>query len=146
MNVLWSEASAVWRERGFVNVMLFRQGHSMASLKQSLHVASSMHYRGCTGVVVDLRHIDTSPKTISEVCAKGFEDTPSAHVALVVRSSWNMFWANVANLHAGQWAQRRVFSSRYSAKKWLARQSVLRRRNAAQGKNSGFQIMKPFVS
>jgi len=146
MSVMWSDASAVWRDSRFVNVVLFRDHRFRRSLVEHFYVAESIRHRRSEGYVFDLRHVEEEYAISNEVCA--IDPSAAMHpvIAFVVRSPWTMLKTNCTILFKGQWAYKRLFMSRHSAKKWLTRHTVQRKRDAARCRIDWIPAMKPYVS
>lgn len=146
MSVIWSDTSATWRDNRFVNVVLFRTSHSISSLNDHVQVAESLRHRNSEGYLFDLRHVEEERAISNEIRAFQSRDITQAAIAFVVRSSWTALTTNFMMLCGGQPDKKRLFLSRYSAKKWLARQAESRRRDAARYRVEWMSTMKPYVS
>lgn len=146
MSVIWSDTSAAWRDHRFVNVVLFRASYLISSLNDHFHVAESLRHRSSEGFLFDLRHVEEERAISKEVFAFQSGDTSRAAIAFVVRSPWTAVTTNFMMLCSGQPDNKRMFLSRYSAKKWLARQAESRRRDAARYRVEWVAAMKPYVS
>ena len=146
MSVIWSDTSAAWRDNRFVNVVLFRANYAMSSLSHHFHVAESLRHRNSEGYLFDLRHVDEERATSNEIFVFKGMNIGQASIAFVVRSPWTAMTTNLMILCNGQLGKKRLFLSRYSAKKWLTRQAESRRRDAARYRGGWVSAMKPYVS